>query len=53
MLELLFYSSLTCAQADTIMLKMKANEDLSHAFKVELIEVMKEATPECPWDAND
>ena len=54
MLELLFYSSLTCQQADTIMLKMKANEKISDAFKVELIEVMKESTPECyPWDAND
>jgi hypothetical protein len=54
MLEILFYSSLSCQQADTIMLKMKANENISNAFKVELIEVMKESTPECyPWDAND
>ena len=55
MLELLFYSSLTCQQADTIMLKMKANENLDHAFKVELIETVKESTPECQWywDAND
>jgi hypothetical protein len=54
MLELLFYSSLTCQQADAIMLRMKANENISNAFKVELIEVMKESTPECyPWDAHD
>ena len=53
MLELLFYSSLTCQQADTIMLKMKANENLSNAFKVELIETVKESTPECIWDAHD
>jgi len=53
MLEILFYSSLTCQQADTIMLKMKANEDLSHAFKVELIETVKESVPECFWDAHD
>ena len=53
MLELLFYTSLTCQQADTIMLKMKANENISNAFKVELIEVMKESTPECIWDAHD
>ena len=55
MLELLFYSSLTCQQADTIMLKMKANENLDHAFKVELIETVKESTPECRWywDAHD
>jgi hypothetical protein len=54
MLELLFYSSLTCQQADTIMLRMEANENISNAFKVELIEVMKESTPDCyPWDAHD
>ena len=53
MLELLFYTSLTCQQADTIMLKMKANENLSNVFKVELIETVKESTPECIWDAHD
>jgi len=53
MLELLFYSSLTCQQADTIMLKMKANENISNAFKVELVETVKESTPECYWDAHD
>jgi hypothetical protein len=53
MFELLLYSSLTCQQADTIMLKMKANENLSNAFKVELIETVKESVPECYWDAND
>ena len=53
MLELLFYTSLTCQQADGIILKMKANENLSDAFKVELVETVKESTPECYWDAND
>jgi hypothetical protein len=53
MLELLFYSSLTCQQADAIMLRMKANENLSNAFKVELIETVKESVPECFWDAHD
>ena len=53
MLELLLYSTLTCQQADAIMLKMKANENIPDAFKVELVEVMKESTPECYWDAND
>ena len=36
MIEFLLYSSLTCQQADGIILKMKANENLSDAFKVEL-----------------
>ena len=53
MLELFFYTSLTCQQADAIMLRMKANENISNAFKVELVEVVKESTPECYWDAND
>ena len=53
MIEFLLYSSLTCQQADTIMLKMKANENLSDVFKVELIETVKDSTPECYWDAND
>ena len=54
MFEFLLYSSLTCQQSDAIILKMKANENIPDAFKVELVEVMKESTPECyPWDAND
>jgi len=53
MIEFLLYSSLTCQQADGIILKMKANENLSDAFKVELVETVKESTPECYWDAND
>jgi len=54
MLEILFYTTLTCAQADTIMFRMRTNENIPPEFKVELIEVMKESTPEChPWDAND
>jgi len=54
MLELLFYSSLTCTQADSIMLRMRTNENIPPEMKVELIEVMKESTPDCyPWDAND
>jgi len=53
MIEILLYSSLTCQQADSIMLRMQSNEDLPPSMKVELVETMKEATPECYWDAND
>ena len=53
MIEFLFYSSLTCAQADAIMLKMRVNENISNAFKLELVETVKESVPECVWDAND
>jgi hypothetical protein len=54
MLEVLFYTTLTCAQADAIMFRMKTNENIPAEYKVELIEVMKESTPDCyPWDAHD
>ena len=53
MLEILLYSTLTCPQADAIMLKIKANEDLEKFIKIELVETVKESTPECKWDAND
>jgi hypothetical protein len=53
MIEFLLYSSLTCQQADAIMFRMKANENIPDAFKVELVETVKDSTPECYWDAND
>jgi len=53
MVDLLLYSSLLCEDADAIMLRIKANENLDNFVKVELIDTMKEATPNCPWDAND
>jgi hypothetical protein len=32
---------------------MKTNENIPTEYKVELIEVMKESTPDCyPWDEN-
>jgi len=53
MLELLFYTTLTCQQTDAIILRMQKNENISNAFRVELVETMKESNPECYWDAND
>ncbi len=55
MLEVLFYSTLTCTQADAIMLRMRANENLSNIVKIELVETVKESVPQCDWywDAND
>jgi hypothetical protein len=52
MLEILFYSSLSCSDADSIMLRMRRNEDLNAQVRIELVEVLKESTPECPWDAK-
>tara|TARA_Y100000287_G_scaffold58093_1_gene45582 strand:- start:30 stop:191 length:162 start_codon:yes stop_codon:yes gene_type:complete len=53
MVDLLLYSTIACADADAIMLRMKANEDIPQVVKVELIETVKESTPHCYWDAND
>ena len=54
MIEILLYSSLSCSDADAIMFRMRNHEDLNNQVKIELIEAVKESTPECyPWDAND
>jgi len=55
MLELLFYSSLSCTQTDAIMLRIENNINLSNSLKVELVETLKDSTPECQWywDAHD
>jgi len=53
MIELLLYSTLSCSDADSIMLRIKNNQDLNNEVRIELIEVMKESSPECYWDAHD
>ncbi len=55
MLDLLFYTTLTCTQTDAIMLKIETNPNLSNFLKVELVETLKESAPECEWywDAHD
>ena len=55
MLEVLFYTTLTCTQTDAIMLKIETSKYLDNQIKVELIETLKDSSPECQWywDAND
>ena len=53
MFELLLYSNISCAGAIDIVDRINAHEHMDAAVKVELIEVVQEATPDCPWDAND
>jgi hypothetical protein len=56
MIELLLYSSMACADADALLLRIKANKsELSPKIVVELVETVKESVPECRfyWDAND
>ena len=56
MFELLLYSGIACADADALLLRIKANKtELPKEIVVELIETVKESVPECEfdWDAND
>ena len=55
MVELLLYSSMTCTQADALMLRIDNHFDLEADVKLELIDTIKESVPECRfyWDAND
>jgi len=56
MFDLLLYSGMLCADADALVLKIKANRsELPPAIVVELVETVKESVPECKfnWDAND
>lgn len=53
MIEFLLYSTLSCQDADSIMLRMLSNKNVNNQVKIELVEAIKESTPECYWDAND
>jgi len=53
MIDLLLYSTISCADADAIMLKIDMHKNLPDNIKVELVETIKESTPDCYWDAND
>jgi len=55
MVELLLYTVLSCQQTDALLLRITANQQLSDALKLELVETVKESNPECEyyWDAND
>ena len=53
MIELLLYSSISCQDADSIMLRMLSNENVNNQIKIELVEAIKESTPQCYWDAHD
>ena len=53
MLEILFYASISCPDADAIMLRVEQQENLPKQVKIELVETIKESTPNCYWDAND
>ena len=53
MFEVLLYADLNCADAAEMLYRIEANKYMNSAIKVELVEVIREATPHCSWDAND
>ena len=53
MVELLLYTTLTCREANELMLRISKHQDLPASVMIELVETAKESAPECYWDAND
>jgi hypothetical protein len=55
MVELLLSTTLSCADANAVVFRIKKHEHLDASWKLELVETIKEYTPECDfyWDAND
>ena len=53
MFEVLLYASLNCTDAEDIIRRMEASNSVSQIIQAEVVETVKEATPECNWDAND
>jgi hypothetical protein len=53
MVDLLLYIDISCINATDIIGRINDNQSISNQIKVELVEVIQEAVPKCPWDAND
>ena len=53
MFDLLLYSSMHCTDAVDLINRIDANKSVDQIIRTEVIETVKEATPECNWDAND
>ena len=46
---------MSCAGADAVIFRIKQNDELKSEYKLELVQTIKDYTPECEfyWDAND
>ena len=53
MFEFLLYSGIHCIDAKDMVRRIEVNSNVSKIIQTEVIETVKEATPECKWDAND
>ncbi len=53
MFDLLLYASIHCEDASDLISRVRANDSVGQIIQTEVIETVKEATPECNWDEND
>ena len=53
MFEFLLSSTIECADAHAVILRIRKHESMKAEWKIELIETIQDYTSECPWDAND
>ncbi len=53
MFELLLYVDMNCIDASDIIRRVNEHDKVKSVIKNEIILTIKEATPHCPWDAND
>ena len=53
MFDLLLYLGIHCEDASDLIGRVRTNDNVSQIIQTEVIETVKEATPECNWDAND
>ena len=53
MIELLLYSGIACTDAADMISRVRANDSVNKLIQTEVVETLKEATPQCDWDAND
>ena len=53
MIDFLLYSGIVCTDAEDMIRRIEANKNVEQIIITEVVETVKEATPECNWDAND
>ena len=53
MLEFALYLNIHCTDASDLISRLQAKDNMNEMVRVEIIEVIRESTPDCNWDAND
>ena len=43
---------MSCQDATDMIGRVKATESVNEIIKIEIVETVKEATPQCNWDAH-